>query len=280
MIINLINKIPPLRYLASVIYRFRIPFSYHSKTFKSIFKWIFFNKETTNFTYPITETNKKYLASLISYLTNTDYNTVYNYFLELENNEDLYNHIINSAQNSDRSFVTDIIPHYGRRLGWYAFVRILKPKVVVETGVDKGLGSCVLTAALEKNYEEGYNGYYYGTDINPKAGFLLGGKYANFGKILYGDSIASLKSLNQNIDIFINDSDHSADYEYNEYLTIKDKLSEYSIILGDNSHCTTKLLEFSLLTKRKFIFFKEDPDNHWYPGGGIGISFTEKLRNK
>lgn len=278
MLKNIIKKIPPLRYLASVYYRFPMPFSYHGKTFKYIFKWIFFNKETTNFTYPITETNKKYLASLISYITNTDYDTVYNYFLELETNEDLFNHIVNTAKSSDRNFVTDVIPHYGRRLGWYAFVRILKPKIVVETGVEKGLGSCVLTAALEKNAEEGYNGYYFGTDINPKAGFLLGSKYANYGKIIYGDSITSLKTIEQPIDIFINDSDHSADYEFNEYLAIKDKLSDYSVILGDNAHCTTKLLEFSLLTGRKFIFFKEEPENHWYPGSGIGISFTEKLK--
>ena len=35
---------------------------------------------------------------------------------------------------------------YGRRLGWYALVRALKPRTVVETGADKGLGSCVLAA--------------------------------------------------------------------------------------------------------------------------------------
>ncbi len=25
-----------------------------------------------------------------------------------------------------------------------------------------------------------------------------------------------------------------------------------------------------------FIFFKETPLNHWYPGAGIGISYKEK----
>ena len=88
-----------------------------------------------------------------------------------------------------------------------------------------------------------------------------------------GDSIESLKGLDEKIDIFINDSDHSADYEYNEYLTIKNKLSNDGIILGDNSHVTDKLLDFSIENDRKFLFFKEVPLHYWYPGGGIGISF-------
>lgn len=280
MLKTIVKNTPPLRYLASVIYRMRIPFQYHGKTFKSIIKWIFVNKETTNFTYPITEMNKKYLATLIAEITGTEFEKVYGYFKELEENKELFTHIINYAKKSDRNFVTDIIPQYGRRLGWYALTRILKPKVVVETGVEKGLGSCVLTSALEKNAQEGFIGFYYGTDINPAAGFLLGEKYLNYGKILYGDSINSLKNLNEKIDLFINDSDHSADYEYDEYITIKDKLSEGAVILGDNSHCTTKLMDFSLLTKRKFIFFKEEPDNHWYPGSGIGISYTDKIKAK
>ncbi len=280
MLKTIIRKTPPLRYLASVLYRMRIPFQYHGKTFKSIFKWIFVNKETTNFTYPITVMNKKYLATLISEITNTQYDKVVGYFNELEGDKDLFNHIVNFAKNSDRSFVTDFVPQYGRRLGWYALTRILKPKVVVETGVEKGLGSCVLTSALERNTKEGFPGYYYGTDINPAAGFLLGGKYTQFGKILYGDSINSLQNLEEKIDLFINDSDHSADYEYDEYITIKDKISSRAVILGDNAHCTTKLMDFSLLTNRKFIFFKEEPENHWYPGSGIGISYTDKIKDK
>ena len=53
---------------------------------------------------------------------------------------------------------------------------------------------------------------YIGTDINPNAGYLFDEIYSENGKILYGDSIESLK-LNAEIDLFINDSDHSAEYE-------------------------------------------------------------------
>lgn len=62
-------------------------------------------------------------------------------------------------------------------------------------------------------------------------------------------------------------------YEAEEYKTIANKLSEHAIVLGDNSHCTDRLLEFSLETNRHFVFFEEKPLDHWYPGAGIGISF-------
>ena len=97
--------------------------------------------------------------------------------------------------------------------------------------------------------------------------------YKETGEFLYGDSIESLSDFKENIDLFINDSDHSADYEYREYETVKPLLSDSSIILGDNSHCTSKLADFSNETGRLFIFFQESPANHWYPGAGIGISF-------
>ena len=162
---------------------------------------------------------------------------------------------------------------YGRRLGWYAIIRAVKPRVVVETGVDKGLGACVLAAALLRNAQEGQQGYYYGTDINPAAGYLLGGPYARAGRILYGDSIESLERLEETIDVFINDSDHSAAYEAAEYRTVQPKLSKTALLIGDNAHTTDKLLEFALETGRTFLFFKEQPAGHWYPGAGIGVAF-------
>ncbi|MGH8488547.1 MAG: class I SAM-dependent methyltransferase [Gammaproteobacteria bacterium] len=93
---------------------------------------------------------------------------------------------------------------------------------MVETGVDKGLGSCVL-AALLRHAAEGFPGRYYGTDINPAAGGLFCGEYARTGRILYGDSVRSLAQLDEPIDFFINDSDHSADYEA---LEIRDRSTQ------------------------------------------------------
>lgn len=96
-----------------------------------------------------------------------------------------------------------------------------------------------------------------------------------FGKILYGDAIETLLNFNKNINIYINDSDHSITYEMREYQTIISKLNYNSFVIGDNSHVTNMLSKFSIQENRNFLFFKEEPKGHWYPGGGIGISFNK-----
>jgi predicted O-methyltransferase YrrM len=255
-------------------YRARPALSYARRTFSNLFTWMLKSRETTNFTYDLEDRNKRYLASLIADVTNQPFEVIESYIREVETDSALHKHIRDSTVKSDQALIADKDVRYGRRVGWYALVRSLKPRVVVETGVDKGLGACLLTAALRKNATENHQGRYFGTDIDPAAGYLLSGEYANYGRILYGDSIESLRTLEGEIDLFINDSDHSSKYEADEYRTIAHKLSKDAIILGDNSHATDALLEFSLETNRHFVFFQEKPKDHWYPGAGIGISFS------
>ena len=254
-------------------FRVKTSMRYFYSQLSNIVGWLFMSNETTNFTYDLEKNNTRYLASLIADIVNIDFSVAMAYIRELEEDKNLREHIAAETAKSEFSFLANEKVKFGRRIGWYVFTRTLKPTTVVETGVDKGLGACVLTAALKKNKVEGYEGRYFGTDINANAGYLLSGDYAKYGNILYGDSIESLKSFDGMIDLFINDSDHSASYEAEEYKTIENKLSKNAIVLGDNSHCTDKLLEFSLKTNRHFAFFQEKPSEHWYPGAGIGISF-------
>ncbi len=263
----------------------KVAYSYYKKPLSLINRYAWLDNERSNFYYDLTDLNKDHLAHTISLITETKYETVLNYFAELLNNKDLFNHLNDSLQNfpnSLRNFAnygSEISFAYGRRLGWYAIVRIIKPKIIIETGVDLGIGSCVLSSALLMNKNEGFEGKYIGTEINLQAGKLYQKPYNSVGKIIYGDSIETLKKLDEKIDLFINDSDHSSEYEYNEYLSIKEKLSEHNFILGDNSHVTDCLPKFSKKFNRNFIFFKEKPKNHWYPGAGIGISFQKSPNN-
>ncbi len=269
-----VARAPILGRAMLMVYRARMPLRYVLALALDVVRWLFTSKEVSNFTYDLTENNKRCLAALIADVMDIEFGTVMEYIREIEEDEDLKGQIRHTTAGSDFGFTADKEVRFGRRIGWYAVARALKPHVIVETGVDKGLGACVLTAALKRNREEGHEGKYYGTDINPKAGYLLSGEYAGFGRILYGDSIKSLGQLEDPIDLFINDSDHSADYEGREYEAIADQLAERAIVLGDNSHCTDELLNFSLKTGRRFVFFSEKPSAHWYPGAGIGISFT------
>lgn len=260
-------------WLLNFVRRVYLASSYYNKKYAQIIRWGFTSNENTNFTYHLTQSNLKSLAHTLSVVTKLDYRTLMGYMEEIESNHLLKQKIVAIIDNTEAGKFADKEVRFGRRIGWYAIARAIKPKVIVETGVDKGLGSVVLCEALAKNKEEGFDGRYYGTDINPKAGYLMHGMKKENGEILYGDSIKSLTNFGQKIDLFINDSDHSSDYEYQEYLAIMPLISSKTIILGDNSHITDKLASFSLETNRKFLLFREKPLNHWYPGGGIGISY-------
>ncbi len=245
----------------------------YNKRYWQILKWGIKSREDTNYTYHLSETNIRYLANTIAVVTKVDYQIILNYIREAETDTFLKETILATIKNSSFKKFADSEVSFGRRLGWYAFARAIKPKIIIETGIDKGLGAILLCAALLKNREDGYYGKYYGTDINPNAGYILSGKYKETGEILYGDSIKSLSQFTENIDLFINDSEHSSEYEYQEYLTIQKLITEKTVILGDNSHYTDKLAVFSNEMDRSFLFFKEEPLNHWYPGAGIGISY-------
>lgn len=246
---------------------------YYAPKLAQIMAWLYKSREDANFTFGITERNRIYLAHMLSIVSGCPYNRVFGCLSEPSEDSDLQRHVMQYSRQEPYCYYSDARCEFGRRIGWYALARLMKPKVIVETGVDKGLGSVLLCSALLRNHREGSSGQYYGTDIDPQAGYLLGPPYDSVGQILYGDSIESLKQLD-GIDLFINDSDHSSEYEGREYQVIASKLTPRGIILGDNAHCTSELALFSQSHGRQFLFFREEPAGHWYPGAGIGISFS------
>jgi hypothetical protein len=235
--------------------------------------WLVDSRETSNFTYDLTARNEEHLTQMLALMLGRPATEVSGYISELRQDRALKDSIAGRVELLGRQAGYDPVARFGRRVGWYALVRALKPRVVIETGVEKGLGATVLCAALLRNSQEGHQGRYYGTDIDRGAGMLFCEPYRSMGEILYGDSIESLAALDVTIDIFVNDSDHSADYEGREYRTVAPKLSGQAVIIGDNAHVTDELLKFSKETGRQFLFFHEEPANHWYLGAGIGLSF-------
>jgi hypothetical protein len=247
---------------------------YFGRQLRAIKPILFESGETHNFTYDLLEENLRYLAEIIAVATNKPATEIECYLEEALDDAELraYFDARMAAYDGQKS-PRNVTSPFGRRLGWYAVVRATKPRVIIETGVERGHGALLLCAALLRNEKAGFPGRYFGTDINPQAGWLLSGPYAAVGNILVGDSITSLRNFPQTVDLFINDSDHSAEYEAQEYDVIAPRLSKSAIILGDNAHVTDKLALFSRKTGRNFLMFCEKPKNHWYPGAGIGISF-------
>jgi len=237
--------------------------------------WSFQSREHHNFTYELDELNVRYLTAFIAAIIGKDYAEIEKYIREIEQDKELRNHIVRLSLSAKEKYVTDPEARFGRRIGWYAFIRAIKPKVCVETGTDKGLGTCVIAAALMRNAKEGFPGKVYGMDLNPNAGYLFQAPYNQFGELVIGDSHISIKALKDPVDFFIHDSDHTPEHEEAEFNLIEPKMAPNGLVLSDNSEVTDKLLKFAQRTGREFLYFEDKPAGHWCAPGGIGVAFRK-----
>ncbi len=238
--------------------------------------WTFTSREHHNFTYNLDPINIQHLVSFVSVITRQDYAKIESYIQEIQQDQQLKEHLVRCSLASREKHVTDFEVRFGRRMGWYALVRATKPKLCVETGTDRGLGTCVIAAALMRNAEEGLPGKVLGMDINRNAGYLFQPPYSQFGQLVVGDSLASIRALQEPVDFFLHDSDHSPEHEEKELELIASRLSPGALVLSDNAEVTDKLLQFARRTGREFIFFAEKTKSHWCEPSGIGVAFKQE----
>jgi Methyltransferase domain len=226
------------------------------------------SREHTNFTYDLTALNSEHLAWWVADVAGVPVAEARGYMGEVEQDGDLTRHVQAATQASERRGLADREVRLHKRIGWYALVRALRPVHVVETGTDKGLGSVVLAAALLRNG----SGKLTTLDINSDAGYLISGDYATVTDLRIGDSLDALTGTEEPVDFFLHDSLHTREHEFAEYEAVTPRLTERAVVLSDNAHVTDALPNWAERTGRRFTYFQERPDHHWYPGGGIGLA--------
>jgi hypothetical protein len=108
--------------------------------FRQLFRvvtWTFRSREDTNYTYNLTDRNMAYLAHTLAVVSGRTFEDIAGLLEEPSHNEQLTLHIENTTRLSLARHYSDERCVFGRRLAWYALVRALRPRVVVETGVDR-----------------------------------------------------------------------------------------------------------------------------------------------
>ncbi|MEV4464897.1 class I SAM-dependent methyltransferase [Micromonospora echinofusca] len=245
-----------------------------AKVLRTSARWLVTSREHHNYTYELTKLSRHHLAWFVSVVCDVPVKQVRAYFAEIESDDVLRRHIESATAGAARRGLADRQVRYARRIGWYAIVRATKPTHVVETGVDKGLGSCVLAAALLRNVADGHPGRVTSLDINPEAGYLARtAPWSEVVDLVIGDSIASIAALDRPVDLFLHDSDHSRAHEKREFEAVESRLASGAILLTDNVTATNVLAEHAERTGRRFLAYRETPANHWYPGDGIGVAW-------
>jgi hypothetical protein len=155
----------------------------------------------------------------------------------------------------DRVFVDDLSDSYhrvrpdspvsfnlGRFKVWYAIVRILRPNLILETGVHDGLSSTLILRAMSRN-ERGCLVSIDLPDLDlpmgvSGPGWLISDELKSRWRLCLGDSHVLLPTLARKhapIDIFIHDSVHTADFQAFEYRTVRPYLAPRGLLLGDDA---------------------------------------------
>jgi hypothetical protein len=232
--------------------------------------WLAHNRETTNYTYDLDPLNRDQLCWFVSAATGAEVGQVRAWMHELDQDRELTGQLTKRLSTNPTWRVCATEPHLARRAGWYAIVRATEPDLVVETGTHLGLGSCVIAAALLRNG----HGRLTTIDIDDDAGYLITEPWASVIDRRIGSSIDELAKL-RDVDIFLHDSLHTYDYEASELAAVEPNLRTGAIVLSDNAHDSRALSDWAERTGRRYLFFKEQPLNHWWPGDGIGAAWAK-----
>ena len=231
--------------------------------------WLVRDRETTNFTYNLDSLNRDQLGWFVSAVTGAAIGQIRDWMRELEEDTQLTDELTRRLSSNPRRRICAKEPRWARRLGWYSIVRAAQPDNVVETGTHLGLGSCAIAAALLRNG----HGRLTTIDVDPDAGYLIGEPWSSVIDRRTGDSVALLAEL-RNVDMFLHDSLHTYDHETSELAAIEPNLSADALVLSDNAHDSSALSDWAERTGRHYLFFKEQPVGHWWPGDGIGAAWS------
>ena len=118
---------------------------------RQVLSWSVRSREIANFTYDTTRASKLLLAAAMAEITGTATSVIAGYIGELEADSELAAHVVTTMQGARDRWSADPVFAPGRRLAFYLAARALKPRYVVEAGVEKGLGAVLLSRALHQN---------------------------------------------------------------------------------------------------------------------------------
>jgi Methyltransferase domain len=236
-------------------------------------RYVLFDPELANFTYELG--NRDELGAFVADAFGTTNAEVEGYFRETEEDPELNERL---HQRLRRRRDRKRTPLFGRRLGWYAIARILKPSAIVETGIHDGLGSLLLLRALERNANDGRHGQLISVDVNPHSGWLVAESLRTTWQRVIGSTFDVLDDAMRGLELgmIVHDSLHTYECELFEFNTAIAHAAPTLALVSDNAHATSALRDVCRDLGIEYRFFRERPRGHFYPGAGIGFGLLQR----
>jgi hypothetical protein len=222
-------------------------------------RYVLLDPETDNFTYDLA--NQGELAAWVAAATGCPRLDARRYMDEPAFDADLQQRL--QTATAGHWWWSKRRPRFGKRLAWYALARILKPDLVIETGVHDGLGSLLLLRALERN---GPRGRLVSFDINPQAGWLVGSHPQWDLRIQHSqEGLASVLAGPADPGLFVYDGLHTPEAETADLELVLPRMASWGVLVSDDAHngamsalCAHHGLEYHEVA--------EHPLGHFYPG--------------
>ncbi|MBR91362.1 MAG: hypothetical protein CL903_00960 [Dehalococcoidia bacterium] len=145
----------------------------------------------------------------------------------------------------------------------YIITKLIKPKIVVETGVGPGMTSWSILKAMSENKK----GHLYSIDLPtpntknmPEVGYLIPKSLKDRWNLLIGSSkklLPNLLSELSEIDIFIHDSRHSFSNQMYEYETSWSSIKNQGFLISDDIS-NDAFINFSKKNDKEPILIKQN----------------------
>jgi predicted O-methyltransferase YrrM len=230
-------------------------------------RFVLASPEPDNYTYEIA--NQAELAAWTATVARCDPVAAQALVQEPKNDVELTNRL--QTATAGRWLWTKPSPPFGKRLGWYALARALRPRRVIEIGAHDGLGSMLLLRALELNENEGFPGTLTSFDVNPAAGWLVGKHPLWELRIQSSDEgLPEVISPDAPVDMLIYDGWHTFEAEYADLRVAANHLSSDGVLVSDDAQVTRALAHLSEELGLVYSEFQELPLDHFYPGAVLG----------
>jgi predicted O-methyltransferase YrrM len=248
------------------IYKARVVHGYGASLSANL-RFILLDPEPHNFTYEIV--NGDDLAHWVASVAETDFEAAVLHLEEPASDAELEGRLRRAT--SGHWLWTKRFPPFGKRLGWYALVRLIKPRLVVETGVHDGLGSLLLLRALERNVQEGHPGRLVSFDVNPAAGWLVGSHPLwSFRIQASRDALLEMLCDRAEIDMFLYDGWHSYECERAELQMVAPHLTQSGVLLSDDAQVTGALADVCQANALRYLTVSLQSHKHFHPGAVLG----------
>lgn len=229
--------------------------------------FVLLDPEPDNFTYPIANVDE--LPPWVAAVAGCDLQLAERLIAEPTCDRALHARLRDAT--AGRWMWTKRRPEFGKRLGWYALARVVRPALIIETGVHDGLGSMLLLRALEHNEADGHPGRLVSFDVNPTAGWLVGNDPRWDLRIQSSrEGMPQVIEQAGEVGMFIYDGWHSYDDERRDLEAAAGHLADDGILLSDDAQVTHALADLCQESEFEYFEFQEIPVGHFYPGAVLG----------